>query len=543
MSSGRAGPLTRAQCGETNLEAMVKRAAPLDTSPADRQSSVGRVYGAVAGLLAVGVLLGVAEFVAGILSAGRSLVVAVGDVVIDLAPGWVERAVISTLGSNDKPFLIANVIVVSCLLGAACGILSARRFVVGAMGLGAIAAVGVAASLDDPQTGVVGPIVAGVSGASAGILALRLLLDAATRRATPAPAIRDPAGGGLADRRRFLGVAAAAILVSGAGVLGGRRFAGRKRVEAIRRTIRIPRPARPAPAPPAGAELGIPGLAPLYVPNQDFYRIDTALIVPQVDPADWSLDVKGRVDRPFSLTYEELLALPHIEADVTLSCVSNEVGGDLVGNARWQGVLLSTLLERAGLQSGATQVIGRSVDGFTVGFPTGVALDGRDAMVAVAMNGEPLPAVHGFPARLVVPGLYGYVSATKWLSAIELTRFDEVDGYWIPRGWAKEGPIKTQSRIDVATPQVIAGVAWAPTRGIDRVEVRIDDGPWQKATLAAPIGVECWRQWFMPWDSKPGRYVIAVRATDGTGETQTAERTDVAPNGASGHHTIQVELA
>ncbi|MGI8595398.1 MAG: molybdopterin-dependent oxidoreductase [Solirubrobacteraceae bacterium] len=520
-----------------------KRAPRLDTSHADRQGSAGRVYGAVAGLLAVGVMLGVAELVAGMLSDGRSLVVAVGDVVIDLVPGWVERAVISTLGGNDKPFLIANVIVVSGLLGAAFGILSARRFLVGAAGLAAMAAVGVAASLDNPQAGVVGPIIAGAGGASVGILALWMLLKAATPSAAPAPAIRDPAGGGLADRRRFLGVTAAAILVSGAGVLGGRLLAGRKRVEAIRRTIRIPRPARPAPAPPAGAELEIPGLAPLYVPNRDFYRIDTALIVPQVDPADWSLDVKGRVDRPFSLTYEELLALPHIEADVTLSCVSNEVGGGLVGNARWQGVLLSTLLKRASVQRGATQVIGRSVDGFTVGFPTRVALDGRDAMVAVAMNGEPLPAAHGFPARLVVPGLYGYVSATKWLSAIELTRFDETDGYWIPRGWAKEGPIKTQSRIDVATRQVIAGVAWAPTRGIDRVEVRIDGGPWQEATLAAPISVECWRQWFMPWDSKPGRYVIAVRATDGTGEAQTAERTDVAPNGASGHHTIQVDVA
>lgn len=253
--------------------------------------------------------------------------------------------------------------------------------------------------------------------------------------------------------------------------------------------------------------------------------------------------MKGSVDRPLTLTYAELMAMPHIEADVTLSCVSNEVGGDLAGNARWQGVPLADLLERAGLQSGATQVLGRSVDGFTAGFPTEVALDGRNAMVAVAMNGEPLPAAHGFPARLVIPGLYGYVSATKWLSEIELTSFDEVDGYWIPRGWSKEGPIKTQSRIDVASRRVIAGVAWAPTRGIERVEIRIDDGPWQQATLAAPLGVDCWRQWFLPWDTAPERYVIAVRATDGTGETQTAERTDVAPNGASGHHTIQVDVA
>nr|MBA2294653.1 molybdopterin-dependent oxidoreductase [Actinomycetota bacterium] len=317
----------------------------------------------------------------------------------------------------------------------------------------------------------------------------------------------------------------------------------RRRIDEIRKAIRIPRPARRAPAAPAGAALDIPGLTPLYVPNDDFYRIDTALIVPQVDPDDWSLEVKGMVERPFTLTYAELLALPQIEADVTLSCVSNEIGGDLAGNARWQGVLLADLLQRAGVRSGATQVLGRSVDGFTAGFPTEVALDGRDAMVAIAMNGVPLPASHGFPARLVVPGLYGYVSATKWLAAIELTRFDEVDGYWIPRGWSKEGPIKTQSRIDVASREVIAGVAWAPTRGIERVEVRVDERPWQEATLAAPLNDDTWRQWFMPWDATPGQYVIAVRATDGTGATQTAERTDVAPNGASGHHTIRVEIS
>jgi len=351
-----------------------------------------------------------------------------------------------------------------------------------------------------------------------------------------------PAGGGVVDRRRFLMVGAAAVIVAGGGGFGGRVLAARKRIDGIRQAIRIPRPARRAPAPPTGADLNIPGLTPLYVPNDEFYRIDTALIVPQVDPGDWSLEVKGMVDRPFTLTYADLMAMSHIEADVTLSCVSNEVGGGLVGNARWQGVPLADLLERAGVRRGATQVLGRSVDGFTAGFPTRVALDGRDAMVAVAMNGEPLPAAHGFPARVVVPGLYGYVSATKWLAAIELTSFDEVDGYWIPRGWSKEGPIKTQSRIDVASRQVIAGVAWAPTRGIERVEVRVDGEPWQEATLAAPLNDDCWRQWFMLWDAAPGRYVIAVRATDGTGETQTAERTDVAPNGASGYHTIQVDV-
>lgn len=520
-------------------------AARPDTAGPSGQARAGRTYGAAAGLLAVAVMLGVAELVAGMLPGARSLVVGVGDVVIDTVPGSVERAVISTLGSRDKPFLIVNILVGSGLVGAALGVVSARRFPIGAAGLAAMAAVGVAASLDDPQAGVAGPIAAGVAGASAGILTLRLLLKAAAPGAAPAQAaaaIRDPAGGAVGDRRRFLGIAAAALVVSGAGVFGGRLLAAGKRIDEIRQAIRLPRPVRRAPAAPVGADLELPGLAPLYVPNDAFYRIDTALLVPQVDPAGWSLEVKGMVDRPFALTYAQLMTMPQIEADVTLACVSNEVGGDLVGNARWQGVPLSALLRRAGVRPGATQVLGRSVDGFTAGFPTGVALDGRDAMVAVAMNGEPLPAAHGFPARLVVPGLYGYVSATKWLSAIELTSFDEVDGYWIPRGWAKEGPIKTQSRIDVASRRVIAGVAWAPTRGIERVEVRVDAGPWREATLAAPLSVDCWRQWFVPWDVSPGRYVLAVRATDGSGETQTAERTDVAPNGASGYHTVQVDV-
>lgn len=506
--------------------------------------AVERRYAALAGLFAVGVTLGVAELAAAVAPESRSLVVSVGDVVIDNVPGWLERAVISTLGSNDKPFLIVNIVVVCGVLGAMLGILSTRRFLVGAAGLAAMVVIGVAAALADPQADGAGPVVAGLLAAAAGITALWLLLRAALPVAPPAAAEpRSPAGGGMADRRRFLGYAATAVLVGGAAAYGGRVLAARKRIDEIRQAIRIPHPARRAPAAPPGAALDIPGLTPLYVPNEEFYRIDTALIVPQVDPGDWSLEVKGMVDRPFTLTFAELMAMPHIEADVTLSCVSNEIGGDLAGNARWQGVLLSDLLKRAGVRRGATQVLGRSVDGFTAGFPTEVALDGRDAMVAVAMNGEPLPASHGFPARIVVPGLYGYVSATKWLAAIELTSFDEVDGYWIPRGWAKEGPIKTQSRIDVASREVVAGVAWAPTRGIERVEVRVDGKPWRDATLATPLNDDCWRQWFMPWNAAPGTYVLAVRATDGTGQTQTAERTDVAPDGASGHHTVQVDVS
>ena len=327
-------------------------------------------------------------------------------------------------------------------------------------------------------------------------------------------------------------------------------LAGRSGVENLRATLRLPTPAQRASPPPPGAELEVAGLTPLYVPNDDFYRIDASLFVPHVDPTDWSLQITGRVDRPFRLSYADLLALPHIEADVTLSCVSNEVGGGLVGNARWQGVPLAALLERAGVRRGADQLVGRSVDGFTAGFPTALAVSTPGAMVAVGMNGDPLPTLHGFPARLVVPGLYGYVSATKWLAAIELTTREEVDGYWIGRGWSKDAPVKTQSRIDVPSkgatvpegPTTVAGVAWAPVRGIEAVEVRVDDGPWEAAVLADALGVACWRQWLCRWDATLGEHRISVRATDGSGATQTDERTGVVPDGATGHHTIIVTV-
>jgi DMSO/TMAO reductase YedYZ molybdopterin-dependent catalytic subunit len=512
----------------------------------ERHAAHGRWRSALSGFLAVAVMLGVSELLAALVPGARSHVVAVGDQVIDHTPGWVERAVIANLGTSDKPFLIANVLVVSGLLGAGLGLLAARRFVLGAAGIAVMAGVGTAASFADPQTTGAAPLWVGIVSAAAGIATLWLLL-----RPEPEPdsAVRDPAAGGIVDRRRFLGLAGAAVLVAGVAAVGGRLLTSSANVDAIRRAIRLPRPFRRAPVPPPGASLAVPGLSPLFVPNGDFYRIDTALTVPQVDPAGWSLQVKGRVDRPLSFTYAELMAMPQIEADVTLACVSNPVGGELVGNARWQGVPLYTLLERAGVQNEGTQIIGRSVDGFTAGFPTRHAIEDETAMVAVAMNGVPLPARHGFPARLLVPGLYGYVSATKWLSSIELWRLDEFNGYWIPRGWSKSGPIKTESRIDVpnhspiaAGPQTIAGVAWAPTRGIERVEVQIDGGPWQNATLAAALGVDTWRQWLLRWHATPGEHTIAVRATDGTGYTQTSERSDPPPDGATGYHTIRVDV-
>jgi DMSO/TMAO reductase YedYZ molybdopterin-dependent catalytic subunit len=290
----------------------------------------------------------------------------------------------------------------------------------------------------------------------------------------------------------------------------------------------------------------------VITPNESFYRIDAALSVPRVDLPEWSLTIKGMVDRPYAISYADILDMRMVERYVTLSCVSNPVGGILVGNAKWLGVPLTEILDRAGVQPDAEQIVGRSVDDFTVGFPVEAAYDGRDALLAVGMNDEPLPFEHGFPARLVVAGLYGYVSATKWISEIELTRWDDFDAYWVPRGWSKEAPVKTQSRIDtppsgaqvpVGTRKV-AGVAWAPDRGIAKVEVQLGgDAEWVEADLSESLSDSSWRQWSIDWDAATGPYVIRVRATDGEGNLQTDEVVPPAPNGATGWHTIETVVA
>ncbi|MDE0122147.1 MAG: molybdopterin-dependent oxidoreductase, partial [bacterium] len=305
------------------------------------------------------------------------------------------------------------------------------------------------------------------------------------------------------------------------------------------------------PTTAAGPSFDVPGITPIITPNEDFYVVDTTLSPPRVDLDKWTLKVTGMVRRPYEISFAELLTRPVVERYVTLACVSNRVGGSLVGHAKWLGVPLSHILDEAGLLSGAEQVVGRAVDGFTVGFPSTIPYDGRDALVAVGMNGEPLPIRHGFPARLVVAGLYGYVSATKWLSELELTTWNGFDAYWVPRGWAKKAPVKTQSRID--TPRdgsrigtgnrYIAGVAWAPHRGIDRVEVQVGDGPWLEAELSAEISDNSWRQWRVWWDPLPGSFLIRVRATDGRGATQTDVIRPPAPDGATGWHTIAVTVS
>ena len=352
-------------------------------------------------------------------------------------------------------------------------------------------------------------------------------------------------------RRRFLGTSLAVIGVAATSGVLGRTLLERNRAGAVPQTGSLPPADVPAPSPPAGAVLDVEGITPLVMPNERFYRIDTALLVPRPNIDTWRLSLSGMVDRPFTLTYDELVAMPLFEQYVTIACVSNEVGGDLVGNALWRGARLKDLLERAGVQAAATQIVGRSVDGFTVGFPTAYALaPDREPMVAVGMNGGPLPADHGYPARLIVPGLFGYVSATKWLTEIELTPWEAFDAYWVPLGWAKQGPILTQSRID--TPRdgarvgagsiPVAGVAWAPDRGVSAVEVQVDDGDWLPATLSEPISDLTWVQFVLTWEAKEGDHVLSVRATDGTGEVQTDERTRPPPDGARGHHTIRVSV-
>jgi len=500
---------------------------------------------ALAGVVAAAVGLAAGDAAAGISRSWRSPVVAVGDRFIDVVPPPVKDLAIQLFGTADKIALIAGILSVLAAVAAGLGVASFRgRLRWGILGSAGFAAVGGIAASRAP-TGDLGStvpsLVAGVCAAGAFWGLARWFVRPASRPGSQQAPAR-------ADRRRFLvGIGVGAVIIAG-GASVGRALKARAAVTGERLALVLPRARRPLRAAPAGLEGEIPGLTPLIVPNRDFYRIDTALTVPAVSVADWTLRIHGMVDDEVELTFDELLERELIETDVTIACVSNEVGDDLVGNARWLGVRLDDLLAEAGIDRDADQIVGRSVDGWTAGFPVRV-LDGRDAIVAVGMNGEPLPVEHGYPARLIVPGLYGYVSATKWLSEIELTRFDRFEGYWVPRGWSAEGPIKTQSRIDTprggasAGPVAIAGVAWAGTRRIERVEVRVDDGPWQEADLGVELSDTSWRQWHLAWDATPGSHRLQVRATDGDGDTQPEERTPVAPDGATGWHTVSVQVA
>ena len=510
-----------------------------------------RVAGAFLGLLSAAVALGVAQLVAGLVGGTSSPVIAVGSAAIDLAPPWLKSFAIDTFGSHDKPALLIGIGAILAIVAVVLGIISLRRPRVGVSGLVIFGAIGLVASLTRP-TATLAYALPSLAGTVAGLLTFRALRRAGgfDRTAEGAPPDRSPRMPGTIDRRAFVFSGVVAGIVAAASGAAGQYLVRRSAASASREAVQIPTPSDAAPPPPPAADLGVPGVGPFLTPNDRFYRVDTALLTPSVSAEGWQLRIHGMVQRELTLTYPHLLARPLIERDITLACVSNEVGGSYVGNARWIGAPLKDLLEEAGVDAGADQLVSRSADGFTAGSPTSVVMDGRDAMLAIAMNGEALPLAHGFPVRMVVPGLYGYVSATKWLVDLELTTFDAFDAYWIPRGWAQQAPIKTESRIDTpraggntqAGTVAVAGVAWAQHRGISRVEVQVDDGGWIEAELGAEDTADTWRQWAYRWDAAPGPHTLQVRATDGSGLTQTADQAPPAPDGATGYHTIQVQV-
>ena len=529
---------------------------PRDARRAERSEPTPGQAG-LAGVAAAAVALGVGELVSAFGNDGQSLVGGVGDWFIDAAGKDIAKPFIELLGTNDKPALAIGIVVVCLGLGAVLGRATVRRPWVGPAGFSAFAVAGALAGMDSslssPTVTVVAAFLAAVAGAATLVALLRV---AATGRALPVTttaSLVDPADA-TGSRRAFFGWAGAAGALAVTAAVASRALRGPSAAETARATVALP------PSPDGGATLSaargtgpappVDGLTPYLTPNDEFFKIDTAFVTPSVDPAGWTLTIDGLVDEPLELTYADLLGMDMVEVPITLACVSNEVGGRYVGNAVWQGVPLADLLAQVGVADGAEQVVGRSVDGFSAGFPLDVALDGRPALVAVGMNGEPLPVDHGFPARLVVAGLYGYVSATKWLDRIELAPWDEVDGYWIPLGWSKEGPIKTSSRIDVprsgaelvAGTQPIAGVAWSPGPGISGVEVQVDDGPWMAATVADALSDDTWVQWHVAWEATPGEHTVQVRATDGDGVTQTDERSKPAPDGATGWHRRTVRV-
>jgi DMSO/TMAO reductase YedYZ molybdopterin-dependent catalytic subunit len=513
--------------------------------PPDEAPAPPLGYAALAGLVAAGVALAVTELVSAITTPHRpSVVSAVASRFIDVAAGTLTETAVKLFGTNDKSALLTGILVVSLVLGAVIGLLAARRRWIGAAGFSLFAVLGVLAGRSTPRASLPAIVVACVLGALAGIATLNGLLRLLCRAPDEATAVETPEDPRVKrpDRRTFL----VAVGATGAAAIGAafvsRAVRGTSPATASRQRTILPRPRRVTSI-PAEQPFDVPGLSPYITPNADFYRIDTAIFVPELDAATWKLTITGMVDHPATFSYADILAMDLVEEPVTLACVSNDVGGPLVGNASWLGVPLRALLDASGVRPGATQIVGRSVDGFTVGFPTEVGLDGRVAMVAVGMNGEPLPVIHGYPARLVVAGLYGYVSATKWLSQIELTRLEDFDAYWVPRGWAKEAPIKLESRVDVPRSGVtilrgttaIAGVAWAPTLGISKVEIKIDDGPWLTTRLGTVASKNTWVQWMYPWDATPGQHVVAVRAYDGRGRVQTDVPTIPPPNGATGY--------
>jgi DMSO/TMAO reductase YedYZ molybdopterin-dependent catalytic subunit len=561
--------------------------------PRGTQESVvgGRFRVGIAGIVGAVVAFGVTELVHGLYEPVPSVFVALAQGVIEYTPGELVTRGIELLGQADIPVLITSMVIGALLVAAALANLSLRYPLLALAGVGALGVIAVVATFAQPFVAPA-PTVITVAGALAlGTTVAEALLRASGIRAqeptasaaappedpsdTPSPVVRSreaySSGGMAVGRGGFLLLGGSAVAAGLAAFGVGRLLAGRGgQVASAPKPLKLPESSgegkgggqekvvkhETLPPPPEDASIDAPGMPKLITPASSFYLIDTALTSPRIDVNSWKLSIKGAVDNPIELSYKDLLGMNTREADITLSCVSNEVGGGLVSNGRWTGVLLSDVLEEAGMSRDKItrpnmQLVGRSVDGFTTGFRTEIALDGREALVAFGLNGSELPLKHGYPVRLVVPGLYGYVSATKWITEIELTDWD-FDAYWIQRTWAKEGPIKTQSRIDTVTngdslssgKVPIGGIAWAPHRGIERVEVSTDGGEtWNEARLAAQLDMDAWRHYVYDWDAKPGAYTLQVRATDGTGETQTAKKAPPHPSGATGYHTINVTIA
>ncbi|GAA4083245.1 sulfite oxidase [Nonomuraea soli] len=459
--------------------------------------------------------------------------VAVGGVAIDLAPAPVKEFAVRTFGTADKAVLVGGILLTMALLAAGLGVLAVHRRTAAVAGVGALGLLGVLAGVTRPAW-----VPLDLLPALAGSLAGAYTLAALTTLGGATGAAHSTHG-----RRQVLRAGLGVVALAGVGGL-----AVRLSPAAPPRRLALPRPSSPARPLPRGADLAIPGLSPFTTPGADFYRVDTALSVPRLDPAAWRLRVRGL--RTLDLGMDDLLRRGLIERDITLTCVSNEVGGPYAGNARWLGVPLAALLREAGVPAGADQLFSRSADGWTCSTPLAAVLDGRDAMLAVGMNGGPLPAEHGFPARLVVPGLYGYVSATKWVVDLSVTRYSTDQAYWTRRGWATDAPVKTASRIEVpaplstlrAGPVTVAGVAWAQGRGVTAVEVRAGQGAWQRARLAPVPSADTWVQWSWTWQAEPGTHTLQVRATDGTGRAQTATRVPPFPDGATGRHSVVVTV-
>jgi len=525
---------------------------------------------ALAGMVSAALAIAFGELVASITNKTTSLILAVGELIVDITPGDVVRTSIETLGNSQKVVLLTVITILSILFGGFLGLLS-RNYP--EMGYSLFILFGVFGGWTlnrDPLTSTVAALSLSALATLIGVSTFFLLNNVLDRSVSVD--IEDPKHR-YADRRQFLNWATGISVAAGTMTGVGRLLLKDDTVQNIRENIVLPdvdekneqRVSSNATSESSSLDTATPteetsllsfsemneieGISPYITSNNDFYRIDTALRVPTIEPADWNLTIDGLVDNPYELSYEEILEMDFVKKDVTLTCVSNEVGGSLVGNAVWTGVPLSEIVSRSEPALSAEQVMCHSVDGFTAGFPIENIFDGRTALLAVGMNGAPLPVIHGFPARLVVAGLYGYVSAVKWIKRIEICKWEGNNGYWIPRGWSKKAPIKISSRIDVprerrisAGVSAVAGVAWAPLSGVRTVEISFNSEPWQECNLGVSLSGESWTQWAYKWDAKPGKYEIRVRAIDNNGAIQSSNVVSPAPNGAEGLDQISIRV-